>query len=170
MVDQLRLAHSAPIRSTPSPIIMTTRTKHMKKLAFLTAILISMTTLTGCANRATAKVEPGVDLHSLKTMHVVKIPEETAGISTLIADDLRRRGYTVTEGTEKPKEVNAIVTYVDRWMWDITMYLLELTVVIREPETDFPMASGSSLHGSLTRKSPKEMVDEVMGNVFKEAQ
>lgn len=141
----------------------------MNRAAFLAAILISISTLSGCANRATAKVEPGVDLHALKTMHVVKIPDETAGISTLIADDLRRRGYTVTEGTEKPKEVNAIVTYVDRWMWDITMYLLELTVVIREPETDFPMANGSSLHGSLTRKSPKEMVDEVMGNVFKEA-
>ena len=143
--------------------------KNMKKIAFLAALLISMGTLTGCANRATAKVEPGVDLQALKTMHVVKIPEETAGISTLIADDLRRRGYTVTEGTEKPKEANAIVTYVDRWMWDITMYLLELTIVIREPETDFPMATGSSLHGSLTRKSPKEMVEEVMGNVFKES-
>ena len=48
------------------------------------------------------------------------------------------------------------------------MYLLELTVTIREPKTDFPMATGNSLHGSLTRLSPREMVEEVMGNIFKE--
>lgn len=141
----------------------------MKKFAFLAALMISVATLSGCANRATAKVDPGTDLRAMKTMHVVKIPDETSGISTLIADDLRRRGYNVTEGTEKPKDVSAVVTYVDRWMWDITMYLLELTITIREPKTDFPVATGNSLHGSLTRKSPKEMVDEVMSNIFKEA-
>lgn len=140
----------------------------MKRFIFLAALIMSVTTLTGCANRATAKVDPGTDLRAMKTMHVVKIPDETSGISTLIADDLRRRGYSVTEGTDKPNDVNAIVTYVDRWMWDITMYLLELTVTIREPKTDFPVATGNSLHGSLTRMSPKEMVDEIMGNIFKE--
>ena len=140
----------------------------MKRFIFLAALIMSVTTLTGCANRATAKVDPSTDLRAMKTMHVVKIPDETSGISTLIADDLRRRGYSVTEGTDKPNDVNAIVTYVDRWMWDITMYLLELTVTIREPKTDFPVATGNSLHGSLTRMSPKEMVDEIMGNIFKE--
>lgn len=59
------------------------------------------------------------------------------------------------------------VTYVDKWMWDITMYLLELTVNVRDPQTGFPVAVGDSLHTSLTRKSPPEMVDEVLDNVFK---
>ncbi len=83
----------------------------MKKIAFIAALMISLGTLSGCANRATAKVDPTTDLRSIKTIHVVKIPDETAGISTLIADDLRRRGYTVTEGVGKPKEANALVTY-----------------------------------------------------------
>ena len=140
----------------------------MKRFIYWFAMLLLAINLVGCANRATAKVDPGADLKSLKTMHVVKIPNETAGISTLIADDLRRRGYNVTESTEKPTSVDAIVTYVDKWMWDITMYLLELTVTIRDGKTEFPLATGNSLHGSLTRKSPPEMVDEVMGNIFKE--
>lgn len=140
----------------------------MKRFICWFAMFLLAINLVGCANRATAKVDPGADLKSLKTMHVVKIPNETAGISTLIADDLRRRGYNVTESTEKPTSVDAIVTYVDKWMWDITMYLLELTVTIRDGKTEFPLATGNSLHGSLTRKSPPEMVDEVMGNIFKE--
>jgi hypothetical protein len=139
----------------------------MKKLGLVLAVWLVAVSLTGCANRATARIDPSANLASMKTMHVVKIPEESAGISTLIADDLRRRGYTVSTGTEKSSNVDGIVTYVDRWMWDITMYLLELTVMIRDPRTEFPMATGNSLHGSLTRQSPPEMVDEVMNNIFK---
>jgi hypothetical protein len=54
-------------------------------------------------------------------------------------------------------------------MWDITMYMLELTIVIRNPQNNFPIATGNSYHTSLTRKSPSEMVDEVLGNIFSEA-
>ena len=140
-----------------------------RTLAYVVALLLAMQLLTGCANRATAKVDPSANLAAIKTMHVVKIPEETAGISDLIADQLRTRGYLVTTSTEKPAGVDAWVTYVDRWMWDITMYLLELTVTIRESKTEFPLATGNSLHGSLTRLSPSEMVDEVVGNIFKAA-
>lgn len=141
----------------------------MKRSVFLLAACLAVATLSGCANRATAKVDPAANLGAIKTIHVVKIPEETAGINGLIADDLRRRGYSVTTSTDKAADVDAVVTYTDRWMWDITMYLLELTVMIREPKTEFPMASGNSMHTSLTRKSPPEMVEEVMGNIFKEA-
>jgi hypothetical protein len=47
------------------------------------------------------------------------------------------------------------------------MYMLDLTIVVRDPKTDFPFATGNSRHTSLTRKSPQEMVDEVTGNIFK---
>ncbi|MDE2440345.1 MAG: hypothetical protein KGP14_04915 [Betaproteobacteria bacterium] len=140
----------------------------MKRMTSWLAIFFLALSLVGCANRATARIDPTADLKSMKTMHVVKIPDETAGISNLIADDLRHRGYTVTTGTDKPSTVDAIVTYVDKWMWDMTMYLFELTITIREPKSDFPLATGNSLHGSLTRKSPPEMVEEVMSNIFKE--
>jgi hypothetical protein len=58
--------------------------------------------------------------------------------------------------------VDSVITYVDRWMWDITLYLLELTVTLRDATNSFPIALGNSYHTSLTRKSPEEMVDEVM--------
>lgn len=140
-----------------------------KKIIFATLLLAATQALTGCANRATAQVAPSADLQSIKTIHVVKIPEENANISTLIADKLRGRGYQVSAGTDKPGNVDALVTYVDRWMWDITMYMMELTVTVRDTKSEFPLATGNSMHGSLTRLSPKEMVDEVLDNIFKEA-
>jgi len=51
-------------------------------------------------------------------------------------------------------------------MWDITMYMLELTITLRNPTNNFPMATGNSYHTSLTRKSPAEMVEEVLTNIF----
>jgi hypothetical protein len=63
--------------------------------------------------------------------------------------------------------VDAVVVYIDKWMWDLTMYMLELTVNINDPKTGAQLATGNSLHTSLTRKSPPEMVDEVIENIYK---
>ncbi len=143
----------------------------LKKTALLLATLAAVaTTTTGCAiNRATATIDPSVNLGSLKAMHVAKQPKDDNDIDVLIAEKLRSRGYNVTTGGEKPSAVDAVVTYIDRWRWDITMYMLELTITIRDPKNDYPLASGKSYHTSLARKSPAEMVDEVLGNIFKEA-
>lgn len=135
----------------------------------MAATLCSLLLTTGCAvNHATASLSPGTDLGSYKSIYVVKQPKDKAGIDTLIADDLKKRGYQVTQGPEltTPYQADVAVTYVDKWMWDITMYLLELTVNIRDAKSGFPVAVGNSLHTSLTRKSPPEMVTEVMDNIF----
>lgn len=141
---------------------------HLKLFALLG--LVTLLT-TGCAvNRATGSVDPSANLGALKTMYVKKIPADDGGTNQLIADKLRSKGVTVTTGVEAaPSNVDAVVTYVDKWMWDITMYMLELTITIRDPKSDFPLATGNSYHTSLTRLSPKEMVNEVVDNIYKGA-
>ena len=122
---------------------------------------------TGCAvNRSDATVDPSADLGSIKTIFVTKASGDGRGVDVLIADRLKTMGYNVTTGMSPPASVDAVVSYEDKWMWDITMYMLELTVILRDPRDDFPLASGNSYHTSLTRKSPKEMVDEVLSNIF----
>ena len=56
----------------------------------------------------------------------------------------------------------------DKWMWDMTMYLLELTVTIHDPRTEVGLATGNSMYTSLIRKSPQAMVDEVVDNILKQ--
>jgi hypothetical protein len=144
----------------------------MKKILKL-ALLLAFVTLfsTGCAvNRATGSVDPSTNLMSLKTMHLKKQADDNTGTNLFIADKLRSKGVTVTIGDNVPPSgVDGVVTYVEKWMWDITMYMLELTVTIRDPKTDFPMASGNSFHTSLARLSPKEMSNEVIDNIYKNA-
>jgi hypothetical protein len=131
--------------------------------------LAALLFVSGCSNRATATLSPGADLSKVKTFYVVHQPKDTHSIHHLISDKLVMEGYSATAGPELPQssyKVDSIVTYVDRWMWDITLYLLELTVTFRDATNGFPLAVGNSYHTSLTRKSPQEMVDEVLTNIL----
>jgi hypothetical protein len=137
------------------------------RLGALLAIVMLML-VQGCAiNRATATVDPSANLPAIKRVHVVQLQEDGYNVNQTIADKLNAMGIVATTSKDKRTDVDAIVTYWDKWYWDITMYLLELTIVFREPATDFPLATGNSMHTSLTRKSQQEMVDEVLGNIFK---
>jgi hypothetical protein len=140
----------------------------MRRLLLCCLLLLSVA-LGGCAvNRATATADPSVRWDTLKTLHVKKLEGEDSGLQLVIAEKFRSHGFSVTADPQPNPQADAVVTYVDRWMWDITMYMLELTVVIRDPKSDFPLASGNSFHTSLSRRSPKEMVDEVVDNIVKQ--
>ena len=133
-------------------------------------ILCTLSLTAGCAvNRATASLTPGTDLAKINSLYVVKSTEDDREINELIKASLIKRGYTVTTGSDhKPSDkVDVILTYVDKWFWDITMYMLELTITLRDPSSNYPIAVGNSYHTSLARKSKEEMVDEVLDNIFK---
>ena len=140
----------------------------MYKFLKLAATLAVVTLLaTGCANRATATVSPSSDLSALKTMYVKHYPSDNSGVDMEIADRLRSRGVAVTTGSAQPTgKFDAIVVYRDQWRWDITMYMLELTIDIRDPKTQAILATGNSHHTSLTRLSQTEMVNEVINNIY----
>ena len=140
----------------------------MKRLIQSVAALLLVVFTTGCAiNKETATVDPSARLDAVRTLHVKPHENDDRGTDKLIAENLRARGYQVTVGPQAAGPVDATVTYLDKWFWDITMYMMELTINIREPRTDYPLATGYSMHTSLTRKSPPAMVDEVLSNIMK---
>jgi hypothetical protein len=108
---------------------MNSNEKQIKLLA-LSALLL----LSGCVNRATANLAPGAELSTLKTFYVVHQPKDGRNLHQVISDKLVFMGYRSTAGPELAQgsyKTDSVVTYVDRWMWDITMYMLELTVTLR---------------------------------------
>jgi hypothetical protein len=162
-----RYCHREQFIAVRRPTLSGEPLKDLLKVISALALVVFFTA--GCANRMSVKVDPSAKLDSLKTLHVVKLDKDGRGVDILIADNLRTRGYSVTTGAQPPSRIDALVTYADKWMWDITMYMLELTIIIREPKSQLPLATGNSYHTSLTRKSPTEMVDEVVNNIVKEA-
>jgi hypothetical protein len=89
-------------------------------------------------------------------------------VTTAIQKDLTARGFTGTLGPDSatPTFVDAKVIAQDKWMWDITMYPLEVKIDVVTPKTGALLASGRSYHTSLVRKSPDEMVHEVFDKIF----
>ena len=140
-----------------------------KRLILAGCLVIPFVTLSGCAvNKASATLMPGTDMAKIKSVYVVKQPKDKYGIDELIKVNLEKRGYIVKKGPESDTayDADAAITYVDKWTWDITLYLVELTVTVREAKGNFPLATGNSMHTSLTRLAPPEMVDEVLNNIL----
>jgi hypothetical protein len=65
------------------------------------------------------------------------------------------RGLKVSSGpmTLKKKEADLYVEYVDRWTWDITMYLTSLDVTVKDNRNGEFVASGN-FHQSLAHTYP----------------
>jgi len=139
----------------------------IRTLFFLTICCL----IVGCASIHSTRA-PDADLSTLHTFYVQKLPADDNGIEKMISDRLKAMGYQSNYGTAEnpPTEVDAIVTYEDKWMWDMSMYLIRLTVQVRDGKSHSILASAESYRPSLERKSPQEMVTEVMNELFKKEQ
>ena len=139
----------------------------LAKLFYGFLLMWLLASTSGCANHATASLTPGADLSKIKSFYLIPGAEDEDNYK-LIQSNLEKRGFAVTTGPEMlpPYKSDAVLTYIDKWMWDITPYMLELTITFRDPINNTPMAVGNSLHSSLTRKSAENMVDEVLTNIF----
>lgn len=123
----------------------------------------------GCVNtELTADIDPSADVTALQTFYVVKSAEDDRGIESIIAAELESMGKTAASGVapKPPSPVDAVVTYQDKWMWDITMYMLELNIDFRDPTTNYKFATGRSFRTSLARQKPEEMAAEVLKKMF----
>jgi hypothetical protein len=144
------------------------KTHHLLSTLLLAGALIG---LPGCSSKKNATIMPGANLGVVKKYYVVHYSSDNGKVNELIRDSLVSRGYQATTGDAHaaPTDVDALLTYQDKWMWDMTMYMLQLDMQIRNPKTDIPMATGMAMHTSLCRRSPKEMVKEVLDEIFTKA-
>jgi uncharacterized lipoprotein YajG len=137
----------------------------------LPRILLAMAcvTFSACAiNRESANFDPDQDVDKTDVIFVERFEPDKRNLNKIIADNISVRGYTATSGEtgQAPDNATMLVTYVDKWMWDITNYMIELTITFRDSASGAAIASGNSYHTSLTRLSPEEMIDEVLTNIF----
>lgn len=141
----------------------------MKQMAQCSLVVLVLLLAAGCAQTLEATKLPGADLSKLKSFYVQKLPADERGIEQLIARRLTARGLTATSGASdtSPSPVDAIVTYQDKWMWDLTMYMLELSIQLRHPQNHTVLATGHSMRTSVVRKDPEGMVEEVLTEMFK---
>ena len=173
----MRRPWSLALRSSAPPVHATVgppppRPAYFRTLIFGLVLSASVSLVaSGCAfAKLTASVPPGTDLSKLQSFYVVHHDGDDRGVNAAIRDELSKRGLAATTGSdaERPQRVDVLVTYVDRWFWDITMYLLTLNIQFRHPENNTLLAAGQSHRTSLVRKEPAEMASEILDAIFKQ--
>lgn len=133
------------------------------------AVVVVCAALAGCASMQANKA-PDADLGKLRNLYVAKLSADERGIEELISNRLNAMGYHVTTGAYPtfPMEVDAVVTYQDRWLWDITMYMTRLSIQIRDGHNGEIIANGESMRTSWQRRSPERVVEEVLTEILKQ--
>ena len=125
------------------------------------ACILCLALAVGCASVKVDK--PGkVDLSSYQSFYVVQ--QTDSELHTPIVDELHALGKRAISGPrdQMPGGTDVLVTFNHKWMWDITMYLLEYEIQFRRPDDEAILASGKSYRPSLQRKDPKFMAHEIL--------
>jgi hypothetical protein len=135
---------------------------------FLGVVFVTLS-LAACASVQATKA-PTADLSKIKTIYVQKLEGDGYNVYQVITAQLNARGFKAATGAsaDPPEPVDAIVTYVDRWMWDLTMYMIRLNLQVRDGKTRTILANAESYRPSLERRSTEEMVAETLDAIFKQ--
>jgi len=140
----------------------------MRTIVKVLGVAFLALSLAACATLQATKA-PSADLSTIKTVYVQKVEGDGYNVYQVITARLNAMGFKATSGAsaDPPEPVDAIVTYVDRWMWDLTMYMIRLNIQVRDGKTRSILASGESYRPSLERRSAEEMVAETLDAIFK---
>lgn len=124
--------------------------------------------LAACATIQSSRA-PQATLADIKTAYVQRLEGDGYNVNQTITARLNELGIKATTGSaEFPRErTDVIVTYVDRWWWDITMYMVRLTIQIRDGTTREILSTAESFRPSLERRSQEEMVAETLDAALK---
>ncbi len=146
--------------------------------------LIPLFLLGGCLGHQKGSVVPGTQISTAVgesapadapvfavrgNYYVEQLPQDGRGINERIVDCLRERGLKAATGEagQAPENTDVVVTYQDRWMWDMTMYMIRLNIQMKTPGGDL-LASGESYRTSAIRKPPTYMINETLNEIYDE--
>jgi hypothetical protein len=136
--------------------------------------LVFLAALPSCVHENTRTVAAGLSesrVDRMRSFYVQKNADDDHELGEAIASELKLMGYRVTAGSaELPSgKADAVITYTDKWAWDITMYMIRLDVRLQAPGSKMPLVIAKTTRTSLVRKSQQEMVRETLTKLLKKS-
>lgn len=132
------------------------RTVSVVSAAFLAA---------SCSETRNATVSQPSVIKSTRSAYVVKPGDSSRDVEVFLKDAFAKKGLRAQAGPQSGKGgADLHVTFVDRWHWDMAMYLRTLDVSVIDnrsiKEVANAMYRNSALHGYPdARKTSEELVD-----------
>jgi hypothetical protein len=126
----------------------------------------------GCSSVVESKhYSKHVQLESMKRAYVVHDPGSTYGCANAAEEALTARGLTVSSGfvQDKPADADFYVEVIDRWQWDLAMFLASLEIRFVDNATGDLIATGTFRQGTFFHTFPDqrqktfEVIDSIYG-------
>jgi AmiR/NasT family two-component response regulator len=86
--------------------------------------------------------------HDGAVFYVEHQSKDERNLDKIVAAKLLGHGLNVV--TDATETADFTVTYVDRWQWDMRMYLIDLRIDVRDAETRVLVATGRSYQTSVS--------------------
>jgi hypothetical protein len=142
----------------------------MMKFYYLTVAMF-MGILVSCTTSHEVTVDKTYQGRRIRYVAQAAEEDNSAEMNGYLAAALQKQGLTIKpslpQGTRTAEGVDAVVSYVDVWRWDVVMYLQSLTLNIYDPKTGNVMATGhwrdSPLHGF---RDPNKVMNDVVSDAI----
>jgi len=133
-------------------------------LGFLAILLV------GCVGNTSGQLTLPKEQVQTGSYFVQRHDKDTRDLASTIAKSMQARGLNVTAGTaaERPAEAAYVVTYVDKWMWDMRMYLYDLRIELRDARDQSILGYGQSMQSSLKAmgQTHEDVVNRALDQLF----
>jgi hypothetical protein len=131
-------------------------------------LLLPCVLLCSCVVSLKTERAPGVSVTDKHVFYVERHPKEDWGLHQMLADEIAMLGYKASAGEPggQPPSADAIVTYDDKWWWDLSPYMLELNLHVLDARTRSMIVKTRNYRTSLARRNPRTMAKETVRATF----
>lgn len=134
------------------------------------AAVLMVLSLGACVGNTSGQLSLPREQAEASTYFVQRHAKDTRDLATVIADSMRTRGFKATAGTEsnRPADTAFVVTYVDKWIWDMRMYLADLRIEVRDAKDQSIVGFGQSSQSSLKAmgQTHADIVETALDQLF----
>jgi hypothetical protein len=132
-------------------------------------VLVGAFLLAGCVGSVSGQLTIPSEVAGKSSYYVEQSPQDERNLSALIAERMRARGLNATAGAPGPVKPDFVVTYVDKWYWDMRMYLADMRIEVRDANDRSIVGYGQSAQSSLKAmgKSFADVIDAALDELFR---
>ena len=134
-------------------------------------VLAVAVALGGCVANKAGNLSISKQVADQGTYYVERQPKDERNLAATIAERMQVRGLKATAeqaGAPRP-QCDYIVSYTDKWVWDMRMYLYDLRIDLRDAKDRSVVGFGQSMQSSLEAmgKSYEDIIDIALDELFK---
>jgi hypothetical protein len=126
--------------------------------------------LVGCVGNTSGELTLPKEKVQAGTYFVQRQEKDDRDLASTIAKAMQARGLQATAGTaaQRPAEAAYVVTYVDKWMWDMRMYLYDLRIDLRDARDQSILGYGQSMQSSLKAmgQTHEDVINRALDQLF----